>query len=268
MQEIKCCFDKIKEKLKSGKKLLLMLDFDGTISPIVPTPELAYLPAETRAYLKKINKFFPVIIISGRSLDVVRKKVGVEDFVYAGSHGLEWLIGEKIKCKKVSKHIIKDLEKIEEDFKILAFKYPKLIIEKKLFSVALHYRFVSTQKLSNFKKDLKSLLKNVSENHNLKLFWDKKTVDIVPQLNWNKGSVVNLIQKHFKKKFKKEIFSIYIGDSKTDEDAFRVIGEKGITIRVGKSNKSSAQYYLKNQEQVVKFLNWMVKNVAEDEIHR
>ena len=47
---------------------------------------------------------------------------------------------------------------------------------------------------------------------------------------------------------------IYIGDDLTDEDAFARLKDKGLTIVVGKSKESKAQYYLNDTTEVVEFL--------------
>ncbi|MBU2565687.1 MAG: trehalose-phosphatase, partial [Candidatus Thermoplasmatota archaeon] len=76
------------DKIKN-KKLILLLDYDGTLTPIVSRPELAVLSDDMRDVLKKIAKRYPLAIISGRSLEDVKKLVDVENIYYAGNHGFE-----------------------------------------------------------------------------------------------------------------------------------------------------------------------------------
>ena len=258
MKGIEKCKIDIKRQTKAGKQTLLMLDFDGTISPIMPTPEQAYLPKETRHNLEKINRFCPIAIISGRPLDVVQEKVGVDNFVYAGSHGFEYFIGGKFKLKRISSRILKMLVKIENDFAKIADKYPKLLIEKKPYAFTFHYKFIGRKQMSIFKSDLHKFLKPIYKNFVLRALWDKETVEIAPRLDWNKGHIAHLIYKYFQDKTKKILLPIYIGDTKTDEDAFIALKKNGITIRVGKSRNSAAKYYIKNQKQVDKFLEWLI----------
>lgn len=70
-----------------------MLDYDGTLSPIAPHPDLATLPPETKNVLQRLSNLNDVYIavISGRSVENVRKMVGIEGITYAGNHGLEIL---------------------------------------------------------------------------------------------------------------------------------------------------------------------------------
>ncbi len=264
MKEIKECEVEIERQVKAGKKILLMLDFDGTISPIMPAPEQAYLPNKTRRVLREISQFYPVAIVSGRPLSVVKKKVGVDEFTYAGSHGLEWSIEKKLKLKRMSKRVLSALSDTKKDFIKIIHKYPKLSIEEKPYSFTFHYQFVGRKKMRAFKADLKKFIEPIYKNPLLRVFWDKETVDIIPRLDWNKGEIIRLLYKYFQVKNKKIILPVYAGDSKTDEDAFIALKGEGITIRVGKNKKSAAKYYLKNQRQIDKFLLWLLKNIRKD----
>jgi len=73
--------------------LALLLDYDGTLSPIAPTPALATIPTETKKILERLSNHPDVFIavISGRSVTDVKGMVGIEGITYAGNHGLEIL---------------------------------------------------------------------------------------------------------------------------------------------------------------------------------
>lgn len=74
-------------------KLALLLDYDGTLSPIAPHPDLATLSPEIKNVLFKLSHHSDVYvaIISGRNVDNVKKMVGIDGITYAGNHGLEIL---------------------------------------------------------------------------------------------------------------------------------------------------------------------------------
>src|SRR5205809_667549 len=82
--------DQIRDRV-TGRPLALLLDFDGTPAPIAPSPELAVLPDPVRETLRRLagRRHVLVAVISGRSLDDIRRRVAVDGFVYAGNHGLE-----------------------------------------------------------------------------------------------------------------------------------------------------------------------------------
>jgi len=82
----------------------------------------------------------------------------------------------------------------------------------------------------------------------------KKVFEIRPDIKWDKGEIVKWV---LKRKSSKKYLPICIGDDTTDEDAFRAIGKKGITILVSrKPKKTYAQYRLNSPKEVLSFLKW------------
>lgn len=91
--EIKYFISGIPSYIGYSHKLALLLDYDGTLAPIAPHPDLATLPVETKNILQRLSNISDVYIavISGRSVENVRDMVGIEGITYAGNHGLEIL---------------------------------------------------------------------------------------------------------------------------------------------------------------------------------
>lgn len=73
----------------AGKRIVVFLDYDGTLTPIVNDPDRAFLSPEMRETVSSVAKMFPTAIISGRGRDKVEKFVQLRDLYYAGSHGLD-----------------------------------------------------------------------------------------------------------------------------------------------------------------------------------
>src|SRR3989344_3796996 len=115
----------------------------------------------------------------------------------------------------------------------------------------------SSQLLVESKKGLKDIKKkflNIErKNYGLRGILYKRTLEVRPETKEDKGTASLLILKKFGNP--KQV--IYIGDGKTDEDAFRAL-PKGITIRVGKSKHSVAEYYVNSTKEVKKFLVWLL----------
>ena len=88
--------------------LSLLLDYDGTLSPIAPHPDLATIPPETKKILERLANMSDVFIaiISGRSVNNVKEMVGIEGITYAGNHGLEIIHpdGTKVGLQGVKKN--------------------------------------------------------------------------------------------------------------------------------------------------------------------
>eukprot|EP00903_Cladosiphon_okamuranus_P009996 g9481.t2 len=81
----------VMEEVLKHRKLVLLLDYDGTLTPIVEDPSKALLSERVRAVLTELPKHFITGIVSGRSLGKIRAWVGVKGLFYAGSHGFDIL---------------------------------------------------------------------------------------------------------------------------------------------------------------------------------
>src|SRR5678815_3831800 len=71
--------------------ILLMTDYDGTLTPIVDDPADAILAVQTREDLARLARSprARVAVISGRGIEDLRARVALDDVIYAGCHGLE-----------------------------------------------------------------------------------------------------------------------------------------------------------------------------------
>lgn len=247
--------EKILSKLKKSPTVILMLDYDGTLTPIISSPEKANLPKESKKLLLKIskkNKFY-VAIISGRSLISIKEKIGLSNVIYAGSHGLEGnILGEKYLCPIDKKHhdairnILKKLRSIKN-------KFPGSLIENKKLTLSFHYRNIDYKKIDEFKLKVNSLLRPFIKDKLIKVLPDKKVFDISPNVNCNKGTFTRLVLNRINSKTNTKPIAVYIGDDITDETAYKAL-EKQITIKVGQEEKTNAKYNLASTKEVIKFL--------------
>jgi len=131
-------------------------------------------------------------------------------------------------------------------------KYIGVISEDKKSILALHYRLLLPKDKYAFLMDIKKIHRELGK-YGLRGTLYKKTLEVRPDIKEDKGTASLFALK----KFENQKQAIYIGDGKTDEDAFRVLS-KGITIRVGKSKNSLAKYYVRDIREVKKFLKWLL----------
>ncbi len=127
-----------------GKKTALFLDYDGTLTPIVERPEQADLSPKMRAILKKLAGRCTVAIVSGRGLKDVQERVALEGLYYAGSHGFE-IDGpgqERIRNEKGSE-ALPALNEAENELRRLLTDIQGALVERKKYSIAVHYRRVA-----------------------------------------------------------------------------------------------------------------------------
>ncbi|MBA0607799.1 hypothetical protein Godav_020063, partial [Gossypium davidsonii] len=81
-----------------GKQIVMFLDYDGTLSPIVEDPDQAFMSTEMRAAVRDVARYFPTAIVTGRCRDKVYSFVKLPGLYYAGSHGMD-IKGPSKRCK-------------------------------------------------------------------------------------------------------------------------------------------------------------------------
>jgi len=248
------------ERLKAvliDKSLLLLLDYDGTLTPIRESAFLANLSKENKDLLSRFSKNpgCSLAIISGRSLEDIKGMVGLKGIIYAGNHGLQ-IEGPKIKFEsQVSPRLKLAMRNIAQDLRKRLSDIKGALIEDKGLTLSVHYRLVRKKDMPLLDKITSEVINPYRVRNKIKINSGKKVYEIKPPFKWDKGKVVLylLARQQFASKDKK-VLPIYIGDDVTDEDAFRAIKNKGLTVFVGKPKKSYAQYYLRNHNGVQSFL--------------
>lgn len=252
-------YKKLKERL-TDKNIMLFLDYDGTLTPIVETPGRAVLCDETRGLLNKMSnsRKLKLAFISGRSLADIKNRVGLRNVIYSGNHGLE-IEGPKIKFKSpVSPRYKVILGQIKMDLSKKFSKIRGVILEDKGLSLSIHYRQVDKKRIPQIKTIFHETVILYLVRNKIKIKSGKMVLEVRPPTGWDKGKVVLwLLARQIFSAQKGMVFPIYIGDDASDEDAFKALKNRGLTIFVGKPKESYAQYYLKNPKEVIDFLRGM-----------
>jgi len=254
----------LKEKLEQSR-IYLFLDYDGTLTPIVDTPEQAILPKNTKEILNALseNNQCRVAIISGRALDDIRKRVGLDGLVYVGNHGLEICDGKLSFRWMMPPHFKETLTEIKNRLKEVFAKIGGVFIEDKEFALSLHYRMAHVED-AVIKSMFDKALNPYQAKGEIAIMAGKKVFEIRPSRIGRKGKIVaSLFVKERLATNLANILPIYIGDDETDEDAFKeMVHRKGVAIRVGEDNASLAHYYLNDTEEVTKLLE-MILNLKK-----
>lgn len=245
------------EKLTRGKSMALFLDYDGTLSTITPVPDKARLPSRTKALLDRLAKKtnFRLSIVSGRALDDIKERVSVNGIVYVGNHGMQ-IQGPKIKfTKQLPAGYIDLLRRIKRELFVRLTGFKGVIIEDKGLSLSVHYRMVENSRVPQLKTTLRETTIIHSVKGEISIKSGKKVFEIRPAVAWDKGKAVLWLLCRWRfGACDMEMVPVYIGDDSTDEDAFKAMGNKGVSVFVGKPHKSAAKYYLNDTAQVTSFL--------------
>ncbi len=242
----------IQRRIQEAPNVFLFLDYDGTLTPIVATPDLAFCPPEVRAILaelRDLSKIY-VAIISGRSLEDVREKVGIPGIIYVGNHGLEIENPAGRHKKKLTPPRAKELEVIKQNIQDSLAGISGILFEDKGPILTVHYRNVLPE---YFQLVGRVVAEGISKwKDRWKIARGKMVFEIRPKADFSKGKAVREL---FKSLPTSSFLPVYLGDDQTDEDAFRAIKGKGIAVLVGEQGHSSeAGYYLQDPAEVWEFL--------------
>jgi len=261
----------IRERMREAVALSLFLDFDGTLAPIVNDPGDARLAPGVRKRLEALaaRNDTLVAIVSGRALADLRPRVGIASAIYAGNHGLEIsgpeISGPELGGKPVSfvepcaLARLEPLRRICDNLTAALAHIPGARVENKVLTASVHYRQAAAGETGHITEIVQRELARASALSKLNHFrvnHGKMVLEIVPRTGWQKGAAVGWINARLAMPGAR---SIYIGDDRTDEDAFARMTDE-ITIRVGRSAGTSARYFVKDPARVHAFLDWLSEN--------
>jgi len=256
MKYLFSCWETIADRIKSTKNVILLFDYDGTLTPIVSRPELANLSPQVKDCLRELasNSSLVLGIISGRSLSDLRAKVCISNILYAGNHGLE-IEGPNISyVNPEALQATSLLHSLGKEISLALAEIEGAWIEDKRFTLSLHYRLVDEAQYNRLNDIFNTITKEHLASNRIRVTSSKKTYDIRPSGKWDKGKAVEYINKTLYPREKPLI--LVVGDDKTDYDAFRVVNTiNGITVLVGTANiKAPACYFLQTTAEVLQLL--------------
>ncbi len=225
----------LRERLKQAP--LLGFDFDGTLAPIVDNPSRAEMRTRTRALLHEVASRFCCVVLSGRSRQDVRQRLGdIPLWEVFGNHGLEpWhasdaLLGRVKQWKTLIAHLV---------------DRPGVWIEDKDYSLSVHYR--SCANPSALRREILGDLVQLKE---ARIVSGKCVNNVLPAGLLNEGTAFSEAMSRCRRET-----AVYVGDDHTDEDVFtRCDSARVLSIHVGLGRRSRAVYYLRHQEEIDELL--------------
>jgi trehalose 6-phosphate phosphatase len=212
--------------------MLLGLDFDGTLAPIVPIPDDAGLPAATQSLLEALaaRADTRVAVLSGRGLRDLAARLGIAGVYYAGNHGLEIegpgvhrIHAEAVAAAGALARVVATLEQRFGG-------EPGVIVEDKGLTASVHYRLVDDPGEAARIRD--GVHACSAREPRLRATDGKKVVEIRPDVDWHKGRALGFLRATLTADYPAAP-TVFIGDDRTDEDAFRELGDEGWSIIVG-----------------------------------
>jgi trehalose 6-phosphate phosphatase len=267
MKHLLQAWPSVLEQLQKARHILLLTDYDGTLTPIVERPELAVSSKHIRRILQKLafQKQVTLVIISGRALSDLKEMVNINGAIYAGNHGLE-IEGPGLsfinpladEIRPVLRFVLQVLSKAFKTFK-------GVLVEDKGLTLTVHYRQAKDDCIREVKNILDRIISSPFTSGKINMTEGKKIFEVRPAVNWDKGKAVQLLMKRFEKGGRQSnLFPISLGDDLTDEDAFRFINRcgKGISVLIGRSNPdTSAHYFLESPKEVAQFMELLLNRI-------
>ncbi len=246
----------------AGSHVLLLLDFDGTLAPIAPTPGEAALPAPTRSVLERLVRSprCTVVVVSGRALDDIRAKIGLDGVVYVGSHGLE---SDGFPPYEPTASFRETLARARSELGARLAGVPGVIFEDKKVSLAVHYRRVEPREIARVESAVRGAVAALDHGELLEVSPGKMVFELRPRLGWNKGTAVDLVVRAEERRRGGCVFPIYVGDDATDEDGFRALEGRGLAVLVGERPESNATHFVSDTEEVARMLREIVGRCGE-----
>jgi trehalose 6-phosphate phosphatase len=219
-------------KRRHGRHQLLLFDFDGTLAPFDPDPTAVYLAPEVAQLLGSLasKPDTTVGIISGRRLADLQTRASVPGDTYlAGFHGLEIQAPDETFLHPGAAASMSTMQAIAAAMGPHLAQLPGVFIEDKQLSIAMHYReatpAVRVVAISRFM----DAARDDVESGRLRLLPGSCVIELLPGAAWHKGSALQWIRERVER-IHGPTFTIYVGDDVTDDDAFRAVGDHGLTV--------------------------------------
>jgi trehalose-phosphatase len=261
-------WEKVAERLREAKHILLLSDFDGTLAPIVERPELAKPSENMRELLKALarQRRFTVGIVSGRALKDLQSRVGITGIIYAGNHGLE-IEGPGLSfVYPLAEELRPILGILRQVLSKALGPLAGVLVEDKGLSLSVHFRQVEEAKTEDVKNIFERAVGVARSVGKIRVTAGKKVYEVRPPVSWDKGRAISMLLARYNKTDDWTTLPIFLGDDLTDEDGFRVIEKhRGISIFVGEAEQDSvAHYFLRSPSETEEFLSILLNKPKGD----
>ncbi|HET9439207.1 MAG TPA: trehalose-phosphatase [Longimicrobiales bacterium] len=252
-------FEKIPDWRDARERLghmLVALDFDGTIAPIVPHPDDAQLLPHARPILERLARRADteIALISGRGLKDLVARVGIANLYYAGNHGLEIHGPDLDDTVPGALALQAEVQRCRTALEAAVAAIPGAHVEDKQLSLSVHYRMVDDPEEQ---RRVEQAVRHIFERHpdGLRLTTGKRVLEVRPDIDWHKGKALLYIIDEIASVRGPQMLPMFVGDDKTDEDGFAALPAGGAGVLVGAAHAhTAAGCYLRSPDEAVEML--------------
>jgi len=265
-------FATLAEKM-AGKLVALFMDYDGTLTPIVNNPDDAFLSEGMREAVRELATLFPAAIISGRGRAKVEEFVQLEELYYAGSHGMDIAApktqesrlgpsGEEFSFQPAARYEAL-IREVRERLTEVTSHIEGSSIEDNKYCVSVHFRNCRPDSYDEIVKVVDDIVSGEADLHVTR---GRKVLEVRPKVDWDKGSaLLHLVD--MLGIAAGEAFVLYIGDDRTDEDAFAVLKERSLGAGILVSTKikeTNSIFSVQDPEEVAVLLRRLIEYGRSD----
>lgn len=232
---------------------LIVLDFDGTLAPLVRDPRRARMRKATASLLERLAARRPVAILSGRSLADLADRMPVDVAALVGSHGAEGLPGSRGRAPdaRLMDRWARAIERRMDG-------WPGVWVENKTHCLAVHFR--NSPQPREARRELLSAARAL---RGARLRLGERVLDVLAPDQPDKGEAVRRLLDESGLES-----AIVVGDDATDEDAFRLGRGRVTSVRVGRSDRTGAGLVVLNQKEVDALLRLLAEQPTAGERRR
>lgn len=248
----------VKEFALANKRCVL-LDYDGTLAPFQKLPSLAVPDSEVLQLLSELSKDEKneIVVISGRDNDVLQNWMGHLPLTLVAEHGAFIRYKNEDWQQQVSQSN-EWKEEIRPLLQLFVTRCDGSFIEEKKNTLAWHYRNTDPDLGFVRSRELRNSLLQLTANTALQVIDGNRVIE-VRLIGVDKGAITLKILQRFTPDF-----SICLGDDTTDEDMFRIMKDKGYTIKIG-NGTTDAQFTLLAQTDVLPLLKKFLVTVRKEQ---
>lgn len=251
-------FEPLADRLRAYDGLALLLDFDGTLAPIVDEPDAAEIRPEARGCLRELaaGERVDVAVVSGRAAADVRDRVGVDGVRYVGNHGMEHAADGEV-TNLADSEVLEAVEAACDRLDARLAGVEDAVVERKGPTATVHFRRVEAERVPGVEAAVREV---VEESDRLAAVEGRSVLEVRPADGPDKGdAAVRLVEEVVPAG--ENWLPTFVGDDVGDEPAFAAVEERGgVGVVVGRTGPTAASHRVPDSRTVCEFLAWVVES--------